>query len=102
MFEAKVRVSWLQIGMGQQACIATLRLLLCATSPLLPFPSQVIDGTLCGPDTLSVCVRGQCVKAGCDHVVNSLKKLDKCGVCGGKGTTCRKVSGSFTSFRWVS
>lgn len=46
----------------------------------------MIDGTLCGPDTLSICVRGQCVKAGCDHVVNSPKKLDKCGVCGGKGT----------------
>lgn len=64
------------------------------------FEAKVIDGTLCGPDTLSICVRGQCVKAGCDHVVNSPKKLDKCGVCGGKGITCRKVSGSFTPYSY--
>lgn len=30
------------------------------------------------------------------------KKLDKCGVCGGKGDSCRKVSGSFSPSRWVS
>ncbi|XP_020008131.2 A disintegrin and metalloproteinase with thrombospondin motifs 8 [Castor canadensis] len=60
------------------------------------FEAKVIDGTLCGPETLAICVRGQCVKAGCDHVVDSPKKLDKCGVCGGKGTSCRKVSGYFT------
>ncbi|KAM5245947.1 A disintegrin and metalloproteinase with thrombospondin motifs 8 [Ctenodactylus gundi] len=60
------------------------------------FEAKVIDGTLCGPETLAICVRGQCVKAGCDHVVDSPKKLDKCGVCGGKGNSCRKVSGSFT------
>lgn len=68
----------------------------------LPPPLQVIDGTLCGPETLAICVRGQCVKAGCDHVVDSPRKLDKCGVCGGKGNSCRKVSGSLNPSRWVS
>lgn len=63
------------------------------------FLPQVIDGTLCGPETLSICVRGQCVKAGCDHVVDSPRKLDKCGVCGGKGNSCRKVSGSLSPSR---
>nr|XP_009931200.1 PREDICTED: A disintegrin and metalloproteinase with thrombospondin motifs 8 [Opisthocomus hoazin] len=58
------------------------------------FEAKVIDGTLCGPETLSICVHGQCIKAGCDHVVGSSKKLDKCGVCGGNGSTCRKISGS--------
>ncbi|XP_066115844.1 A disintegrin and metalloproteinase with thrombospondin motifs 8 [Saccopteryx bilineata] len=58
------------------------------------FEAKVIDGTLCGPETLAICVRGQCVKAGCDHVVDSPRKLDKCGVCGGKGNSCRKISGS--------
>uniref|UniRef100_A0A3Q2GUI0 ADAM metallopeptidase with thrombospondin type 1 motif 8 n=2 Tax=Equus TaxID=9789 RepID=A0A3Q2GUI0_HORSE len=58
------------------------------------FEAKVIDGTLCGPETLAICVRGQCVKAGCDHVVDSPIKLDRCGVCGGKGNSCRKVSGS--------
>ncbi|XP_042327049.1 A disintegrin and metalloproteinase with thrombospondin motifs 8 [Sceloporus undulatus] len=58
------------------------------------FETKVTDGTLCAPDTLSVCVHGQCIKAGCDHIIGSPKKLDKCGVCGGNGSTCRKISGS--------
>uniref|UniRef100_A0A3Q3JQP1 Peptidase M12B domain-containing protein n=1 Tax=Monopterus albus TaxID=43700 RepID=A0A3Q3JQP1_MONAL len=59
------------------------------------FESKVIDGTVCGPDTTSVCVQGQCVKAGCDKVIGSNKRVDKCGVCGGSGLTCRKVTGSY-------
>uniref|UniRef100_A0A8D0G7I3 ADAM metallopeptidase with thrombospondin type 1 motif 8 n=1 Tax=Sphenodon punctatus TaxID=8508 RepID=A0A8D0G7I3_SPHPU len=62
------------------------------------FEAKVIDGTLCGPETLSVCVQGQCIKAGCDHVVGSSKKLDKCGICGGNGSTCRKISGSLNRY----
>ncbi|KAJ8276090.1 hypothetical protein COCON_G00078420 [Conger conger] len=58
------------------------------------FESKVIDGTTCGPDTTSVCVLGQCVKAGCDRVIGSNQRLDKCGVCGGNGSSCRKVTGS--------
>ncbi|KAG7484809.1 hypothetical protein MATL_G00054810 [Megalops atlanticus] len=58
------------------------------------FESKVIDGTTCGPDTTSVCVQGQCIKAGCDQVIGSSQKLDKCGVCGGNGSSCRKVTGS--------
>ncbi|MGH0123026.1 UNVERIFIED_CONTAM: hypothetical protein FKN15_067111 [Acipenser sinensis] len=55
---------------------------------------KVTDGTPCSPDSTSVCVQGQCVKAGCDRVIGSNKKFDKCGVCGGDGSTCKKVSGS--------
>ncbi|KAL4647531.1 A disintegrin and metalloproteinase with thrombospondin motifs 8 [Arapaima gigas] len=58
------------------------------------FESKVIDGTTCGPDTTSICVQGQCVKAGCDLEIGSSAKLDKCGVCGGNGSSCRKISGS--------
>uniref|UniRef100_A0A8B9E2Q4 ADAM metallopeptidase with thrombospondin type 1 motif 8 n=1 Tax=Anser cygnoides TaxID=8845 RepID=A0A8B9E2Q4_ANSCY len=64
------------------------------------FEAKVIDGTLCGPETLSICVHGQCIKAGCDHVVGSSKKLDKCGVCGGNGSTCRKISGSLNRSKY--
>ncbi|XP_072249193.1 A disintegrin and metalloproteinase with thrombospondin motifs 8 [Leuresthes tenuis] len=59
------------------------------------FESKVIDGTTCGPDTTSVCVQGQCVKAGCDQVIGSNKRMDKCGVCGGNGLSCRKITGSY-------
>ncbi|XP_066516201.1 A disintegrin and metalloproteinase with thrombospondin motifs 1 [Hoplias malabaricus] len=60
---------------------------------------KVADGTPCTPDSTSVCVQGQCVKAGCDRVIGSNKRFDKCGVCGGDGSTCKKVSGSLERAR---
>lgn len=61
------------------------------------FPNvQVIDGTPCSPDTSAVCVQGKCIKAGCDGKLNSNRKFDKCGVCGGDNKGCKKVSGMFT------
>ncbi|XP_062341933.1 A disintegrin and metalloproteinase with thrombospondin motifs 8-like [Osmerus eperlanus] len=61
------------------------------------FEAKVVDGTTCGPDTTSICVQGQCVKAGCDQVIGSNVKMDKCGACGGDGTTCRKITGSMNN-----
>lgn len=57
---------------------------------------QVVDGTPCSPDTTSVCVQGKCIKAGCDGKLDSNRKFDKCGVCGGDNQGCKKVSGLFT------
>nr|XP_023648460.1 A disintegrin and metalloproteinase with thrombospondin motifs 15-like isoform X2 [Paramormyrops kingsleyae] len=57
---------------------------------------KVVDGTSCSPGLSAVCVQGRCVKAGCDGQLASDKKFDKCGVCGGDGRSCRKVSGLFT------
>jgi len=65
------------------------------SAQILVLSLQVIDGTTCGPDTTSVCVQGQCVKAGCDQVIGSNKRVDKCGVCGGNGLSCRKITGSY-------
>lgn len=62
---------------------------------------QVVDGTPCSPDSSSVCVQGRCIHAGCDRVIGSKKKFDKCMVCGGDGSGCRKQSGSFRKFRFV-
>lgn len=60
-----------------------------------PLQTQVVDGTPCGLDTDFICVNGDCVTAGCDHVLGSLKKRDVCGVCGGDGSTCRRITGYF-------
>ncbi|XP_028835527.1 A disintegrin and metalloproteinase with thrombospondin motifs 1 isoform X2 [Denticeps clupeoides] len=60
---------------------------------------KVADGTPCTPDSTSVCVQGQCVKAGCDRVIGSSKRFDNCGACGGDGSTCKKVSGSLERAR---
>ncbi|KAJ1175049.1 hypothetical protein NDU88_000340 [Pleurodeles waltl] len=57
---------------------------------------KVVDGTRCTPDSTSLCVQGKCIKAGCDGQLNSKKKFDKCGVCGGDNKNCKKVSGLFT------
>uniref|UniRef100_A0A8C5H845 PLAC domain-containing protein n=1 Tax=Gouania willdenowi TaxID=441366 RepID=A0A8C5H845_GOUWI len=56
---------------------------------------QVMDGTPCGQNHLSLCVAGKCVSPGCDAYLGSGKVMDKCGVCGGDNTTCRLVSGVF-------
>ncbi|XP_023648462.1 A disintegrin and metalloproteinase with thrombospondin motifs 8-like isoform X2 [Paramormyrops kingsleyae] len=60
------------------------------------FEAKVVDGTTCGPDTTSICVQGQCVKAGCDQEIGSNAKLDKCGVCAGNGSSCRRVAGALS------
>ncbi|XP_008707585.1 A disintegrin and metalloproteinase with thrombospondin motifs 4-like, partial [Ursus maritimus] len=64
------------------------------------FSWQVVDGTPCSPDSSSVCVQGRCIHAGCDRVIGSKKKFDKCMVCGGDGSSCTKQSGSFRKFRY--
>ncbi|KRZ36996.1 A disintegrin and metalloproteinase with thrombospondin motifs gon-1, partial [Trichinella pseudospiralis] len=56
---------------------------------------KVVDGTPCGRYTDDICVDGICRKAGCDNRLGSQLKRDDCGVCGGDGTTCRKVSGVY-------
>ncbi|XP_041084640.1 A disintegrin and metalloproteinase with thrombospondin motifs 3-like isoform X2 [Polyodon spathula] len=57
----------------------------------------VHDGTRCSyKDLYSICVRGECVKVGCDKEIGSNKVEDKCGVCGGDNSHCRTVKGTFT------
>uniref|UniRef100_A0A667YB76 ADAM metallopeptidase with thrombospondin type 1 motif, 3 n=1 Tax=Myripristis murdjan TaxID=586833 RepID=A0A667YB76_9TELE len=57
----------------------------------------VHDGTRCSyKDAYSICVRGECVKVGCDKEIGSNKVEDKCGVCGGDNSHCRTVKGTFT------
>ncbi|VTJ85939.1 Hypothetical predicted protein [Marmota monax] len=54
---------------------------------------RVVDGTPCSPDSSSVCVQGRCIHAGCDRIIGSKKKFDKCMVCGGDGSSCSKLYG---------
>ncbi|KAK2838064.1 hypothetical protein Q5P01_015276 [Channa striata] len=57
----------------------------------------VHDGTRCSyKDAYSICVRGECVKVGCNREIGSTKVEDKCGVCGGDNSHCRTVKGTFT------
>ena len=36
---------------------------------------------------------------GCDGVIGSDRRLDRCGVCGGNNSTCHVISGIFTRTR---
>ncbi|MEE6495805.1 hypothetical protein FKM82_002151 [Ascaphus truei] len=54
------------------------------------------DGTSCRDRTYQgVCISGKCEPVGCDGKLHSARSLDRCGVCGGDGSTCYRVSGSF-------
>ncbi|XP_053508704.1 A disintegrin and metalloproteinase with thrombospondin motifs 9 [Ictalurus furcatus] len=61
---------------------------------------RVIDGTPCGPDTNDICVQGLCRQAGCDHVLNSKARRDKCGVCGGDNSSCKTVAGTLSTVHY--
>uniref|UniRef100_A0A8C2Z3I9 PLAC domain-containing protein n=1 Tax=Cyclopterus lumpus TaxID=8103 RepID=A0A8C2Z3I9_CYCLU len=57
---------------------------------------RVRDGTPCfNISSNDVCVEGRCLTEGCDGVLGSGSVIDKCGVCGGRESSCRKVTGSF-------
>uniref|UniRef100_A0A8C4TST3 Peptidase M12B domain-containing protein n=1 Tax=Erpetoichthys calabaricus TaxID=27687 RepID=A0A8C4TST3_ERPCA len=60
------------------------------------FSPRVTDGTECRPYSNSVCVRGKCVRTGCDGIIGSKLMFDKCGICGGDNSGCSKVVGNFT------
>ncbi|XP_061885653.1 thrombospondin type-1 domain-containing protein 4 [Entelurus aequoreus] len=57
---------------------------------------QVRDGTPCFNVTSNdVCVEGRCLTEGCDGTLGSGSVMDKCGVCGGRDSSCQRVTGSF-------
>ncbi|XP_053324691.1 ADAMTS-like protein 2 [Spea bombifrons] len=54
------------------------------------------DGTSCRDRTSQgVCISGKCEPVGCDGKLHSSRSLDRCGVCGGDGSSCYRVSGNF-------
>ncbi|XP_064192691.1 A disintegrin and metalloproteinase with thrombospondin motifs 17 isoform X1 [Anguilla rostrata] len=56
---------------------------------------RVLDGTPCGPYDADLCVNGKCQKIGCDGIIGSSAKEDRCGVCNGDGKSCKIVKGDF-------
>ncbi|XP_069599493.1 A disintegrin and metalloproteinase with thrombospondin motifs 5-like [Ranitomeya imitator] len=65
------------------------------------FSQKVTDGTECRPYSNSVCVKGKCVRTGCDGIIGSKLQFDKCGICGGDNSSCTKVMGTFTTKRYL-
>ncbi|KAM9384737.1 A disintegrin and metalloproteinase with thrombospondin motifs 10 [Pholidichthys leucotaenia] len=55
----------------------------------------VVDGTPCRDDSLDVCVNGECKHVGCDRILGSDVREDRCRVCGGDGSSCVSMEGVF-------
>ncbi|MED6282883.1 A disintegrin and metalloproteinase with thrombospondin motifs 6, partial [Characodon lateralis] len=55
----------------------------------------VVDGTQCQADSLDICINGECKHVGCDNILGSDAKEDRCRVCGGDGSTCEATEGLF-------
>ncbi|XP_063742587.1 ADAMTS-like protein 2 [Eleginops maclovinus] len=54
------------------------------------------DGTFCRDTKYhGVCIEGKCQAVGCDGELYSSRAVDRCGVCGGNGTSCQRISGSY-------
>ncbi|XP_037829789.1 A disintegrin and metalloproteinase with thrombospondin motifs 5 [Kryptolebias marmoratus] len=93
----KTFVEWLPKYAGvlpKDLCKLTCRAK--GTGYYVVFSQRVIDGTECRPHSSSVCVKGKCVRTGCDGIIGSRLQFDKCGVCGGDSSGCVRVAGNFT------
>ncbi|XP_028837007.1 A disintegrin and metalloproteinase with thrombospondin motifs 5 [Denticeps clupeoides] len=94
----KTFVEWVPKYAGVQpkdVCKLTCRAK--GTGYYVVFSQRVIDGTECRPYSGSVCVKGKCVRTGCDGIMGSKLQFDKCGVCGGDSGSCVRVVGNYTS-----
>ncbi|XP_062373786.1 A disintegrin and metalloproteinase with thrombospondin motifs 5 [Sardina pilchardus] len=93
----KTHVEWVPKFAGvlpKDVCKLTCRAK--GTGYYVVFSQRVTDGTECRPYSGSVCVKGKCVRTGCDGIIGSKLQYDKCGICGGDSTSCIKVAGNFT------
>ncbi|XP_043540032.1 A disintegrin and metalloproteinase with thrombospondin motifs 5-like [Chiloscyllium plagiosum] len=75
----------------READLCKLNCLLKGTLQVTVFNIKVKDGTRCTPHSDAVCVRSRCVKTGCDGVIGSRKRYNKCGMCGGEDSACRRI-----------
>ncbi|CAL1526316.1 unnamed protein product [Lymnaea stagnalis] len=68
------------------------------TSEILTIDVAVADGTPCSytKNNNNICMEGKCLTVGCDGKINSTKKEDICGVCGGDSSQCKTIQGTFT------
>ncbi|XP_066889306.1 ADAMTS-like protein 5 isoform X7 [Kogia breviceps] len=56
---------------------------------------RVLDGTPCSPGTQGLCVAGRCLRPGCDGLLGSDAREDRCGRCGGANDSCLFVQRVF-------
>ncbi|XP_076647153.1 A disintegrin and metalloproteinase with thrombospondin motifs 7 [Halictus rubicundus] len=58
---------------------------------------SVNDTTPCNAGTNDMCINGVCRKVSCDWILDGTAVDDKCGICKGDGTKCKKIQGHVNS-----
>ncbi|CAH8534520.1 unnamed protein product [Schistosoma curassoni] len=53
------------------------------------------DGTPCYTQRDDICIKGKCWETGCDGILGSRLRFDRCRVCGGDNSTCEEIKGVF-------
>uniref|UniRef100_A0A5K4F784 Peptidase M12B domain-containing protein n=1 Tax=Schistosoma mansoni TaxID=6183 RepID=A0A5K4F784_SCHMA len=53
------------------------------------------DGTPCYALRDDICIQGKCWETGCDGILGSRLRFDRCRVCGGDNSTCEEIKGVF-------
>ncbi|KER33484.1 hypothetical protein T265_00600 [Opisthorchis viverrini] len=53
------------------------------------------DGTPCYAQRDDICIKGRCWETGCDGILGSSQRFDRCRVCGGDNSTCIERKGIF-------
>ncbi|CAH8494605.1 unnamed protein product [Schistosoma turkestanicum] len=53
------------------------------------------DGTPCYAQRDDICIQGKCWETGCDGILGSRLRFDRCRVCGGDNSTCEEIKGVF-------
>nr|XP_023012817.1 A disintegrin and metalloproteinase with thrombospondin motifs 2-like [Leptinotarsa decemlineata] len=57
---------------------------------------NLIDGTPCSYENQdNICVQGACQIVGCDAILHSTLRRDRCGICGGNNSDCLEMKVSF-------
>lgn len=63
-----------------------------ASLELVDMGLHVEDGTRCSYlNPYGICAQGHCLDMGCDNVINSGKRYNKCGICGGNRNQCIQI-----------
>ncbi|CAH8846858.1 unnamed protein product [Trichobilharzia szidati] len=61
----------------------------------VPHSFTLPDGTPCYSQRDDICIQGKCWETGCDGILGSRLRFDRCRVCGGDNSTCEEVKGVF-------
>ncbi|CAH8513479.1 unnamed protein product [Heterobilharzia americana] len=61
----------------------------------IPHRFSLPDGTPCYSQRDDICIKGKCWETGCDGILGSRLRFDRCRVCGGDNSTCEEIKGVF-------